>query len=238
MKQDRPEAPTTAELYDRVWRRGVYSGFSRATSGEAATPFLDAFVAAVKARGVTSARVLELGAGSCDHALRCAREGFQVTAVEYSEIAVTSARERLLHLAEGRLEIVRADLFAFTRGLAQSSLAGVYSNAVFHFLSAEERREQYRLLHDALADGGVLAISFKAEGDALESRGVLVERAPAGPVVEGDDGIRRLFVTDTDVLGEELRDASLSVIDVVRWSVSDYNVVSERGEFVGFLASR
>jgi hypothetical protein len=225
-------------LYDRVWRSGLYSGFSHATAGEAATPFLDAYIDAVKACGTVPARVLELGAGSCDHALRCARERLHVTAVEYSEVAVTSARERLLHLAEDRLEIVRADLFAYTRQLAPGSLAGAYSNAVFHFLSAEQRLEQYRTLHGALVDHGVLAISFKAEGDALQSRGAVVELTVAGPVVEGDDGIRRLFVTDVDALVDEMREASFTVHDVVRWSVSDYNVVRERGEFVGLLATR
>jgi hypothetical protein len=239
VKQERPtEALSTAELYDRVWRRGLYSGFSHATAGEAATPFLDAFIDAVKGSGIVPARVLELGAGSCDHALRCARERLHVTAVEYSEVAVTSARERLLHLADGRLDIVRADLFSHTRQLAPRSLAGVYSNAVFHFLSAEQRGDQYRLLQGAIMEHGVVAISFKAEGDALQSRGAVVELTPAGPVVEGDDGIRRLFVTDVDVLVDEMREASFTVQDVVRWSVTDYNVVRERGEFVGLLATR
>lgn len=238
MKQDRPTGSTsTAELYARVWRRGQYAGFSNATSGETATPFLDAFIEAVKAGG-RPARVLELGAGSFDHALRCARDGLDVTAVEYSEVAVTSAKERLLHLAGGRLEIVRDDLFAYTGRLAPGSLAGVYSNAVFHFLSPEQRSEQYRILHDALHEHGVLAISFKAEGDALQSRGRVVELTPAGPVVEGDDGIRRLFVTDVEVLVDEMRDAGFVVQDVIRWSVTDYNVARERGEFVGLLATR
>jgi trans-aconitate methyltransferase len=231
------EANNSAELFDRVWRRGTYAGFSQNTSGQGATPFLDAFVHAVKELGARPSRVVELGAGSCDHAMRCALEGFETTAVEYSDVAVTSARERLVDRSNGRLRIVQGDLFAFTRQLDRS-LAGLYANSVFHFLSSHQRREQYRIIRDALVDHGVLAISFKAQGDALQKRGPVVEHTLAGPVVEGDDKIRRLFVTNVDALADEMRDDGYIVQDVIRWSVPDYNIASESGEFVGLLATR
>lgn len=231
----RGEANETAELFDRVWRNDQYAGFSRGTLGAARTPLLDAFIARVKTLDVSPKRVVELGAGSCDHALRCTREGLETTAVEYSSSAVAAARQRF---ADSPLTIVHADLFAFTRELAMSSLAGVYANSVFHFLTPEERRGQYRLLRTALIPGGAVAISFKGRGDALEKRGRVVERTLAGPVVEGDDGIRRLFVADSDPLGNEMRDEGLSVVDVFCWSVSDYNIAREDGEFVGLLAIR
>jgi trans-aconitate methyltransferase len=232
------EANSAAELFDRVWSRGTYAGFSQNTSGQGATPFLDSFVDAVKQLGATPSRVVELGAGSCDHAMRCALEGFATTAVEYSAVAVTSARERLLERSEGRLEIVQADLFAFTGTMAKSCLAGLYANSVFHFLSSKERREQYRSIRGALVERGVLAVSFKAQGDALQPRGSVVENTPAGPIVQGEDEIRRLFVTNIDVLADEMRDEGYCVQDVIRWSVPDYNIASESGEFVGLLATR
>jgi trans-aconitate methyltransferase len=231
------EANNAAELFDRVWSRGTYAGFSQNTSGQGATPFLDSFVRAVKKRGATPSCVVELGAGSCDHAMRCALEGFATTAVEYSAVAVTSARERLLDQSEGRLEIVQADLFAFTRKMMSRSLAGLYANSVFHFLSSHERREQYRIIRNALVHHGVLAVSFKAQGDALQKRGSVVENTPAGPVVEGEDDVRRLFVANIDVLADEMRDEGYSVQDVVRWSVPDYNIAGESGSFVGLLAT-
>ncbi|MDB4933638.1 MAG: hypothetical protein JWP87_610 [Labilithrix sp.] len=238
-RMDRPaETKNAAELFDRVWSRGTYAGFSQNTSGQGATPFLDAFVSAVKKLGAKPSRVVELGAGSCDHAMRCALEGFETTAVEYSAVAVTSARERLLHRSEGRLAIVQADLFAFTRKMISRSLTGLYANSVFHFLSSHERREQYRIIRDALIEHGVLAVSFKAEGDALQKRGSVVEDTPAGPVVKGDDEIRRLFVTNSDALADELRDEGYTVQDVIRWTVPDYNIASESGAFVGLLATR
>jgi trans-aconitate methyltransferase len=226
-----------ADLFDRVWKSDVYAGFSRNTSGRESTPFLDAFVSAVKGVNARPARVVELGAGSCDHALRCALEGFEVTAVEYSGVAVSAARERLIERAEGRLRIVQGDLCRFTESLADNSLAGLYANSVFHFLAEAERRAQYLRIRRSLVPHGVLAISFKAEGDALKKRGTVVEQTSAGSVIEGDDGIRRLFVTNPDALAEEMRDAGYLVEDVIRWSVPDYNVAGELGEFVGFIAT-
>jgi trans-aconitate methyltransferase len=228
----------TAELYDGVWQRGTYSGFSHDTCGERSTPFLEAFLDAVKALGARAPRIVELGAGSCDHALRCALSGVPTTAVEYSGAAVAAARDRAQRYPDVPLEIVQGDLFAFTAKLTAGQLAGAYANAVFHFLSADQRRSQYRALRGALVERGVLAISFKAEGDALQQRGCVAQETAAGPVVKGDDGICRLFVVEIDALAHEMRAEGYSVRQVIRWSVPDYNIAAQSGEFVGLLATR
>ncbi len=201
-------------------------------------PILDSFLEELKALGVQAPRIVELGAGSCDHALRCAREGIATTAVEYSGVAVAAARERARQDPPVPLEIVQADLFAFTAQLVPDTLAGLYANAVFHFLAPDERRGQYRILRGALVEGGVLGLSFKARGDALERRGSAVEETAAGPVIRGDDGIRRLFVARAEAIADEMREEGYELRRVVRWSVPGYNVASERGEFVGLLAAR
>lgn len=228
----------TAELYERVWRRGTYAGFSHNTRGASSTPFLEAFLREVKALEAKAPRIVELGAGACDHAMRFAREGFPTTAVEYSTAAVSAARERARRCPGLALEIVQADLFAFTSGLARRGLAGIYANAVFHFLTAEQRRNQYRTLRHALVDHGMLAVSFKAHGDALESRGSGIETTRAGAVVEGDDGIRRLFVANPHALAAELRGEGYTIRQVIHWSVPGYNIAGESGVFVGILAAR
>jgi hypothetical protein len=227
-----------AQLFDEVWRRGTYKGFSRNTQGESSTPFLDAFLQEVRAAGAKPARLVELGAGSCDHALRCALEGFPTTAVEYSGVAVAAARERARTHPDLPLEIVQADLCAFTAQLPAEHLAGVYANSVFHFLSPDERRRQYGVLRVALVQGGILGISFKAQGDALQRRGRVVEQTAAGPVVEGDDGIHRLFVARVEPLADEMREQGYGIRRAFRWSVPDYNIANESGEFVGLLATR
>jgi len=192
----------------------------------------------VAALGARPASVVELGAGSCDHALRCARDGLHTTAVEYSGVVVAAARERARRYPGLPLEIVQADLFAYTARLTPGSVAGVYANSVFHFLSPDERRAQYRGLHGALVAGGVLAISFKAAGDALQRRGSIVEETAAGAIIEGDDRIGRLFVAHPDALTDEMRAEGYAVAQVIHWSVPGYNVADERGEFVGILGRR
>lgn len=228
----------TAELFADVWRRGTYSGFSRNTRGEISTPFLEAFLREVKTLRLKAPRIVELGAGSCDHAMRCAREGFPTTAVEYSAVAVAAARERARANPSLPIEIVEADLVAFTTSLPENHVAGVYANSVFHFLTAEVRRSQYRSLRAALVKRGVLGISFKAHGDALEGRGRVVEETPAGAVVENEDGIRRLFVADVDALGAEMQDEGFTIRRAIHWSVPGYNIANENGEFVGLIATR
>jgi trans-aconitate methyltransferase len=228
----------TAELYAAVWQRDLYSGFSRNTRGESSTPFLDRFVHEVGALKTEVPRVVELGAGSCNHALRLALSGFHTTAVEYSGVAVAAARQYARRFGDIQLEIVQADLLTFTAQLPSSHLAGVYANAVFHFLSPDQRRSQYRVLREALVERGVLGISFKAEGDALQRRGSVVEETAAGPVVRGDDGICRLFVTSVDALGDEMRAEGYTVRRATRWSVPDYNISDESSEFIGLLATR
>jgi SAM-dependent methyltransferase len=228
----------TAELFDLHWKRDTYAGFSENTNGERSTPFLDTFIREVKALGASAPKVVELGAGSCHHALRCALEGLATTAVEYSAHAVDAARARAEKLPGVPLAIVQADLSSFTQKLADESLAGVYANSVFHFLSADARRDQYRRVRRALVARGVLAISFKAEGDALQTRGAVVETTLAGPVIEGDDGIRRLFVADIDALAREMTDEGYAIESVIRWSVADYNIKNQAGAFVGLIARR
>jgi trans-aconitate methyltransferase len=228
----------TAELFHDVWRRGTYSGFSRDTGGERSTPFLESFLGELKALGRGAGKIVELGAGCCDHALRLAREGFPTTAVEYSSVAVAAAKERARRHPDFPLEIVQADLFAFTAQLVPNELAGLYANSVFHFLSPDHRRRLYRAVRRALVNRGVIAISFKAQGDALQPRGSVVEETAAGAVVEGDDGIRRLFVARVEALADEMRDEGYTIQRSIQWSVPGYNVADGRGEFVGLLARR
>ena len=137
-----------------------------------------------------------------------------------------------------RAKQYQADLLEFTAGLEANSLGGLYANSVFHFLTPQRRRHQYGILREALVKRGVLGISFKAHGDALEGRGSVVQRTPAGAVVEGEDGIRRLFVADVDSLGGEMRDEGYTIRRVIHWSVPSYNITGQSGMFVGLLAAR
>ena len=231
-----PRRNPTAEAFDRVWRAGTYAGFSRNTLGESATPFLNAFIKAVQQQPVRVPRVVELGAGSCDHALRCAHEGFHVTAVEYSRAAVALALQNVAERPHLNLRVLQADIMDFTPHLEDAGTHGVYANSVFHFLTGAQRSAQYAAIRAALVRGGVLAVSFKSAGDALQARGQVFQSEAAGAWVRGVDGIPRLFVDHAEALVAELTQAGFQVFNVLRWSVPSYNIVNEAGEFVGLLA--
>jgi cyclopropane fatty-acyl-phospholipid synthase-like methyltransferase len=227
-----------------VWKENKYKGFSHETTGESQTPFLNTFIQQLPLGG---ACVVELGAGSCDHAVRMAKEEViikQVTAVEFSETAVTSARQRLDKLDAGvrsRLTIECNDLFTFINKVKLNSIQGIYANSVLHFLTPKQRQDLYRQAHKALSAGGIIAVSFKTTGDALYKRGEPVEDTSAGVVIrDASDHICRLFVSPTgvNVLAAELRSAGFSVNSVLQWSVPDYNIEGDDGHFVGFIAAR
>jgi hypothetical protein len=235
---------TAAELFDIIWKENKYKGFSHETVGESKTPFLDAFINQLPS---DSARVVELGAGSCDHAIRMAKEEAiikQVTAVEYSETAVTSARKRLANFDAGigsRLIIECNDLFVFVNKLQPNTIHGIYANSVLHFFTPKEREDLYRQAYKALVNGDLIAVSFKAIGDALHKRGELVEDTPAGAVIcDITDHVCRLFVSPTgvDVLAAELRSTGFHIISVLQWSVPDYNIQGDDSQFIGFIAAR
>lgn len=241
---DRNAASTTenhqraAELFERVWSSDSYAGFSHGTTGAHATPFLDAFIAQVKRLGAARPRVAELGAGSGDHARRLHAEGFDVTAVEASEAAVRFMTDRTIS-AGGGLRVLQMDLLEYARGVSPGSLDALYANSVLHFLSPGERAELYGRLAGAFGGEGVIGVSFKAQGDALQERGSVVQETAAGAIVEdAADRVRRLFVRDPAPLVEELRAAGFREIGVVSWSVPSYNIEGRDGRFVGILADR
>jgi hypothetical protein len=70
----------------------------------------------------------------------------QITAVEYSEIAVNSAWKRLTDLCSdlsSLLTIECNDLFTFMNKLESNTIDGIYANSVFHFLTPKQRQDVY-----------------------------------------------------------------------------------------------
>jgi hypothetical protein len=107
-----------------------------------------------------------------------------------------------------------------------------------HFFTENERVDLYKDLIKLQTAGGILAISFKAVGDALQTRGKVVEVTAAGEIVEGDDQIKRLFASQPGPLAAEITGAGYELLGSLTWSVPNYNVEGEDGCFVGFVARK
>jgi len=230
-----------AERFDEVWRHGKYDGFSHGTGGQTTTPFLEALLKKLNGRLTRLPHVIEGGAGSGDHSLTIVRRGCRVTSIEYSNRAVDKikALKQVQPCSyRDRITVVQADLLSYLRNCTESALA-FYANSVLHFFSSDERAEVYERVRDLLQpDNGLIAVSFKAEGDALQSRGEPVEETEAGVLVKSrEDDITRLFVRDPKALSREIEQAGYLVPDgsIHRWEVHGYNYSGEAGKFVGFL---
>jgi SAM-dependent methyltransferase len=101
--------------------------------------------------GLAPGRALDLGAGEGRNAVWLARQGWQVTAVDYSDVGLDKAR-RLATSAGVTVELVCAD--------ATQPIEGVFDLVVVLYLHlpADDRRRAYRNAAAAVAPGGTLLI--------------------------------------------------------------------------------
>ncbi len=138
------EHVSTAEKYDKVWRGGIYGGFSKNTGGERKTPLLADLIRRLSKK-TGDKKVLEIGAGSGVHSLQLlnAKDVF-VSAVEHSSIAV----QQMKRLFQGRknIKVIKADMFNFLMKSPAGHYDAVYANAVAHFLSMSDRKRLFGLV--------------------------------------------------------------------------------------------
>jgi 2-polyprenyl-3-methyl-5-hydroxy-6-metoxy-1,4-benzoquinol methylase len=98
-------------------------------------------------------RALDLGAGDGRNAIWLAIQGWQVTAVDFSQVALD--RGRALATASGvRVEWQLADLLEWSPGASRFDLVTLF----FIHLPSDERRDVYARAAAAIAPGGTLLI--------------------------------------------------------------------------------
>lgn len=152
--------------------------------------------------GLAPGRALDLGAGEGRNAVWLARQGWQVTAVDFSDVGLEKAR----HLAESAgvtIELVCAD--------ATRPIEGVFDLVVVLYLHlpADDRRRAYRSAAAAVAPGGTLLIVGHDSANLLDGVGGPQDPSvlfTAGDVVADIDGtgltigraetVRRSVTTD------------------------------------------
>jgi 2-polyprenyl-3-methyl-5-hydroxy-6-metoxy-1,4-benzoquinol methylase len=98
-------------------------------------------------------RALDLGAGDGRNAIWLARHGWQVTAVDFSEVALDRGRG-LATVSGVRVEWQLADLLEWTPGDRLYDLVALF----FMHLPSEERRDVYARAAAAVAPGGTLLV--------------------------------------------------------------------------------
>ena len=114
-------------------------------------------------------------------------------------------------------------------------------HSLLHTFSEEERELLYSKIRRVQPPGGMIAISFKAEGDYVQNEnGNSIKPTEAGPVITDHAGrISRLFVTNTLPLVKELQDTDYQVINTYRWDVPKEGTNPPKfRKFVGLIAQK
>ena len=238
-----------AQKYVAAWEAGLYEGFSERTSARHSTPLLEGLISNLQNLGEDRelTRVLEAGVGLGSHALRLVQEGFLVIANEYCETATNEILRKIAKLSQSsqiRIKVAHGDILDCLRAQEYGSVAGFYAHSVFHTFSPKERRELYAEIGNVQPIGGIIAVSFKAEGDYVQNMsGTTSERSEAGLVItDYAGGISRLFVTDITPLVREFLDAGYRVLNTYKWDIpkkkGDVENPLEFRKFVGLLAKK
>lgn len=246
-----------AQKYAQAWEIGLYHGFSERTIARYSTPLLEGLITNLQrlsnrdlGEKENPVQILEAGAGLGSHALRLVQEGFSVIANEYSELAVREInhkKDQLTLSAQARLQIIQGDILDYLKSLAEESIAGFYAHSLIHTFSEDERKRLYAEIRRVQPWEGIVAVSFKADGDYVQNEeGNSIKQTEAGPVITDHAGkISRLFVTNIHPLVRELEDADYQVFKIYRWDVPKTSIENIENEnktdyrkFVGLIAKK
>jgi SAM-dependent methyltransferase len=114
----------------------------------------NAFLASQRARLAPGLRALSVADGAGRNSVWLARQGLEVTAFDFSPVAVAKARS-LASAAGVRVDHRQSDIFRWDWSAARYDLvAGIF----FQFLTPEERSEVFAGIRQAIAPGGLLIL--------------------------------------------------------------------------------
>jgi len=117
-------------------------------------------------------QLLELGCGTGRDARPFAAAGYQVTAVDYSELAIERAREQLDQPPLVRFR--RMDALSALRDTLSASLEAVYAHAVYMMLPTTELVAVFREVHRVLHPGGLHLFAVRSTTDPIAGQGEAV----------------------------------------------------------------
>ena len=158
----------------------------------------------VEVEGLAPGTALDLGAGEGRNAVWLAQQGWQVTAVDFSDVGLAKA-DQLATAAGVEVSTTCADLVGYTPPPRGFDLVAV----VYLHLPASVRRAVYRRAADGVAPSGTLLVvghdtTNRTDGyggpqdpDVLFSPDdVVADLADSGLVVEKAERVRRAVTTD------------------------------------------
>jgi tellurite methyltransferase len=139
--------------------------------------------------------VLDLGCGIGRHSLYLAGQGFSVTALDYSSIALTVLRQQMIE-RRVRIEIVKGDYLhnMFSAGSFDFALA---YNVIYHG-GKDDFRVAIGLISEWLRPGGLFFFTCPTRKDAKYGNGEMIASNTFRPLNSIHPGDVHYFADETD----------------------------------------
>lgn len=141
---------------------------------------------------IASGKALDLGCGNARNAIFMARHGFAVDGIDYSESAITWAKQRV---AQAGVEVRLRCHSVFDVPIEAGSYDLVYDSGCFHHLAPHRRRTYVELVTQALKPGGWFGLTcFRPEGGSgLSDYEVYDHRSLGGGMGYSEQRLRAIW---------------------------------------------
>ncbi len=118
--------------------------------------------------------ILEVGAATGRYTLELARQGYSVTAVDFSEVELGQCRQRLAEAGlEGQARLVIADARDLSAVVEKDFDAALLMGPLYHLVEEADRKLALRQAAQRLREGGVIFSAFLSRfgvvGDLLKN---------------------------------------------------------------------
>lgn len=140
-------------------------------------------------------KVLELGCGAGRNALYLAKQGFDVHAVDLSNVALQWAKERATE-AQAHIQFEQANLFELP--LKENYYDFIYDAGCLHHIAPHRRVQYVEIVQKALKKGGYFAVNCFAEhgaygGSAMSDWEVYQQRSLQGGLGYTQEKLQVIF---------------------------------------------
>jgi ubiquinone/menaquinone biosynthesis C-methylase UbiE len=148
--------------------------------------------------------ILELGCGEGNDSIYFAKQGYQITATDFSDVAIERNKKRWSHadLVFTEQDISKPLLFP------DNSFDAVYARLSLHYFPDTVTRDIFHELNRVLKDGGMLCFMCKSTNDSIYGKGDEIEP----DMFELDGHVRHFF---SEAYVSELLKASGFIADKI-----------------------
>jgi SAM-dependent methyltransferase len=152
----------------------------------------ETLVSDFRRHAIRPGRVLELGCGNGRNAVYMASRGCSVDAVDFSEAAITWAKDRAQDAGQ-QVHYIHRSIFELD--ILPAAYDIIYDSGCFHHVAPHRREAYVKLISTALKPGGVLSmICFGPEGGSgLTDMQVYEQRTLGGGLGYSEESLHKIF---------------------------------------------